>query len=182
MWCKIIILTGFLISSLTTAASDYKAVDELDLTKYVGKWYEVYQDRFNKLFQGNGRCSTAEYAIVDENNVSVYNQQINSKNELDSIKGSAYYKNDDCCGYLTVQLEGTPEAPYWVLELGPVVDDYYDYSIVSDNMGLSLFVLTRDVDRFYKLYDEQVLESLNNLGFNGFLNSPLVMNQTDCAV
>ena len=47
MWCKIIILTGFLISSLTTAASDYKAVDELDLTKYVGKWYEVYQDRFN---------------------------------------------------------------------------------------------------------------------------------------
>ena len=54
----------------------------------------------------------------------------------DSITGYAYYKNDDCCGYLTVKLDGTPEAPYWVLELGPIVDDYYEYSIVSGNQEI----------------------------------------------
>jgi lipocalin len=104
------------------------------------------------------------------------------KNEYDSIAGSAFYKDDNCCGYLTVILEGAPQAPYWVLELGPVVDDLYDYSIVSDDKALSLFVLTRDVERYYKLYDEQVLESLNDFGFTKSINSPVVMNQTDCII
>ena len=54
---------------------EYKAVNNLDLEQYVGKWYQVYQDNFNKLFQGIGRCATAEYNIVDTNNISVYNQQ-----------------------------------------------------------------------------------------------------------
>jgi hypothetical protein len=77
-------------------------------------------------------------------------------------------------------LDGTSDAPYWVLELGPIINGLYDYSIVSDNMGLSLFVLTRDVDRFYELYDNIVLKSLNEFGFNKAFNTPLVMNQTDC--
>jgi lipocalin len=81
-----------------------------------------------------------------------------------------------------VKLDGAPEASYWVLELGPIVDDLYDYSIVSDNIGLSLFVLTRDVNRFYTLYNDAVLESLNEFGFNKAINKPLVMNQTDCTL
>ena len=161
---------------------DYKAVDELNLENYMGKWFQVYQDNFNKLFQGNGRCSTAEYSILNDNTVSVFNQQINMKNEYDSIDGYAYYKDGDCCGYLTVKLNGTPEAPYWVLELGPIVDGLYDYSIISDDKALSLFVLTRDVDRFYKLYDTQVLQSLQEFGFTKSVNSPKTMNQTDCTI
>lgn len=174
---------GLIISFFIMCYSkEYKAVDELDLEKYSGKWYQVYQDKFNKLFQGNGRCSTATYTIIDSNNVSVFNEQINMKNEYDTIKGNAYYKNNDCCGYLTVLLEGTPEAPYWVLELGPIVDEMYDYSIVSDNKALSLYVLTRDVDRFYKLYNSDVLVSLEEFGFTKSFNSPLTMNQTDCSI
>ena len=102
--------------------------------------------------------------------------------EYDSISGSAYYQDGDCCGYLTVLLDGTPEAPYWVLELGPIVDGLYDYSIVSDSKALSLYVLARNVDRFYKLYDKQVLESLQEFGFTKPINSPLTMNQTDCNI
>jgi hypothetical protein len=68
------------------------------------------------------------------------------------------------------------------LELGPIVDDLYDYAIVSDDKALSLFVLTRDVDSFYKLYDEQVLLSLNEFGFTKTINSPMTMNQTDCNI
>ena len=176
------ILYLLLSFAVISYSSEYKAVDYLDLEKYTGKWYQVYQDKFNKLFQGNGRCSTATYSIIDTNNVSVFNEQINMKNEYDTIKGNAYYKNDDCCGYLTVLLEGTPEAPYWVLELGPVVDEFYDYSIVSDNKALSLYVLTRNVERFYKLYNDKVLISLEEFGFTKSFNSPLTMNQTDCSI
>ena len=163
-------------------SKDYKAVDNLNLDQYIGKWYQVYQDNFNKLFQGNGRCATAEYDIVATNNISVYNEQINTKNEYDSISGSAYYKDGDCCGYLTVKLDGSPEAPYWVLELGPVVNGLYDYSIVSDDKALSLFVLARNVENFYKLYDNDVLLSLKEFGFTKSYNSPFIMNQTDCNI
>ena len=160
---------------------DYKAVDDLDLEKYSGKWYQVYQDNFNKLFQGNGKCSTATYKLTDDDKVSVFNEQI-TNDKYDTIAGYAYYKDNDCCGYLTVQLKGTPEAPYWVLELGPIVDDLYDYSIVSDDKALSLFVLTRDVDRFFKLYNDDVLASLNDFGFSKKYNFPKIMNQTDCDI
>lgn len=171
----------FLLFLSLSLATEYKAVEELDLTKYTGKWYEVYQDNFNLLFQNVGKCSTATYHLTDDNKVSVFNEQI-TNNEYDTITGFAYYKDNDCCGYLTVQLKGTPEAPYWVLELGPIFDDLYDYSIVSDDKGLSLFVLARDVDRFFKLYDEQVLASLKELGFSKRYNSPKIMNQTDCEI
>ena len=40
-------------------SKDYKAVDQVDLSMYMGKWYQVYGDGFNNIFQGNGHCSTA---------------------------------------------------------------------------------------------------------------------------
>ena len=65
-------------------SKEYKAVDELDLTKYDGFWYQVYGDNFNKLFQGNGKCSTAQYKLLDDE-VSVLNSQIDENNEKDEI-------------------------------------------------------------------------------------------------
>ena len=174
-----LLLILFALQLFYCYSKEYKAVDELDLTKYDGFWYEVYGDNFNKLFQGNGRCSTAQYKLLDDE-VSVLNSQIDENNEQDQITGYAYYKDGDCCGYLTVLLDGTPEAPYWVLELGPIVDEKYDYSIVSDNKALSLYVLARDVNRFYESYYAMVLDSLNEFGFNKKYNEPQTMNQTDC--
>ena len=69
-------------------------------------------------------------------------------------------------------------APYWIIELGPLVDDQYDYAIVSDNIKLGLFVLARDVDRFFKLYDDDVLNSLETMGFNDVRNKPIKTNQS----
>ncbi len=162
-------------------SKEYKAVDELNIPQYMGKWYQVYKDKFDNVFQKNGICSTAEYVLGEDNIVKVLNKQI-TNNKYDSITGIAYYDNDDCCGYLTVELKDQSPAPYWVLELGPIVDDLYDYSIVSDNNAISLFVLTRDVDRFYKLYQGIVDESLKEFGFTKPYNKPEIMNQTNCVI
>ena len=54
-----ILLLCFLF--LSTYAIEYKPVDEVNLTQYMGHWYEVYGDNFDILFQGNGKCSTADY-------------------------------------------------------------------------------------------------------------------------
>lgn len=165
---------------VTAVNGEYKAVDEVELTKYMGKWYQMYGDKFNKIFQGNGHCSTADYNLLEDGRVSVLNKQLDENDELDAIPGFAYYSEGDCCGYLTVELKGTKPAPYWILELGPIVEDNYEYSIVSDNLALSLFVLARDVDTFYKLYDEDVQKALQEFGFTKPWNSPTVMNQTEC--
>ena len=174
----IIILLVLLVTISTLYSKKYKAVDELDLNKYVGSWYEVYGDNFDKTFQGNGKCVKAFYKFNDYN-VSVLNSQLDKNDNSDSITGFAYYKEGDTGGYLTVQLKDLPEAPYWIIELGPIYNDMYDYAIVSDNAKLSLFVLTRNVSRFYKEYDETVLNSLEDFGFNKLFNKPLEINQ-DC--
>ena len=178
MFNLFLLLSFFLIAYSKTN----DAVSALDIEKYLGRWYQVYGDNFDRLFQLNGRCVYADYKLVDENLISVYNSQLDKNDKEDFITGYAYYKEGDCCGYLTVKLQDNPEAPYWVLSLGPVVDNFYDYSIVSDDKGLSLFVLTRDVDRFYKEYDEEVMESLTNFGFTRTINSPTKTNQTDCNI
>ena len=172
----------FLLSLLIPFVSgrEYQAVKTLDLESYMGKWYQVYENNFDKTFQGNGRCATAEYSIISSNNVSVHNEQLSKKNELETIDGYAFYKDGNSGGYLTVKLDGQVDAPYWVIELGPKSNDLYDYSIVSDNFKLSLFVLTRNVEKFYKYYNDNVLESLQQFGFTNKLNKPIQMNQTDC--
>ena len=60
--------------------SEYKAVSELDLDKYIGEWYEVYGNNFDKTFQGNGRCIKAFYKLNEnqdsnDKNISVFNSQ-----------------------------------------------------------------------------------------------------------
>lgn len=157
----------------------YIYVPELNLEQYDGKWFEVYKDLFDETFQKGGSCVTAEYTILDSGNVSVYNSEILPSGAISTIEGYAFYQNNNTGGELSVQLEGTPIAPYWVIELGPVVDNQYDYSIVSDDKKLSLFVLARNIERFFDLYSVDVLDSLNSFGFTK-LNKPLVVNQTFC--
>ena len=166
----------FLFILKVVNCKDYKAIDELDLNKYIGEWYEVYEDNFDKTFQGNGKCAKAYYKMNDYN-ISVFNTQKNSKDENENITGFAYYKNNNTGGYLTVKLEDNPEAPYWVIEIGPIIDELYDYSIVSDNLKLSLFVLARNVSRFFELYEKKVMISLDNFGFTNIINKPIIMEQ-----
>lgn len=159
---------------------NYTFVKELDLTKYQGKWIEVYKDLFDESFQKGGSCVTAEYTILDSGNVSVFNTEYLKSGQISNISGYAFYIGDHSGGQLSVHLEGAPIAPYWVVELGPIVDDLYDYSIVSDDKQISLFVLARNIDRFFELYNESVAQSLSKMGFTKFINQPLLVNQSFC--
>ena len=113
-WILILSLVSYCL------CKEYKAVDQIDLNEYSGKWFQVYKNSFDNLFQGDGTCATAQYSLQENGQVKVYNEQIDSNGKPDGIEGYAYYKDGDCCGYLTVQLENLKPAPYWVLELGPV--------------------------------------------------------------
>lgn len=95
----------------------------------------------------------------------------------DDIYGYAYLQDEKKPGELTVHLDGgSPnDAPYWVLALGEVVDGQYQWAIVSDNLGATLFVLARDYKVFKEKYDTMVLAELTKLGFQ----NPIAIYQGD---
>ena len=173
-WILLLSLVGYCL------CKEYKAVDKIDLNEYTGKWLQVYGNSFDKVFQGDGSCVSAHYSLQENGEVKVYNEQINSNGKRDGIEGYAYYSEGDCCGYLTVQLEDLKPAPYWVLELGPVENKQYQYSIVSDDKAISLFVLTRDVEEFQEKYEDKALSTIREFGFTKPWNKPIPTNQTDC--
>lgn len=149
----------FLIQSLFLFAksNNFTTVSYLDLTMYTGHWYQVYASPVDYVFQGYGKCITADYQITGSNNVSVLNAQYNIKNEYEEIKGYAFYKDVTQAGKLSVVLDGVGVvAPYWVIKLGEIVNNYYQYSIISVPEGPSLWVIARNTDDFFDLYDEEV--------------------------
>jgi len=158
-------------------------VNELDVKKYLGNWYQIYGAPTNVIFQGYGTCLTAQYGLLGDGSVSVLNSQINSNNDLEQILGYAYYTNTSEPGKLTVHLDGVPvDSPYWVVKLGEVVNEQYQYSIISVPSGISLWVLARDIENFYNKYDEEVKDYLDDnkdyLEDNDFKYQTIVQDDT----
>lgn len=140
-----------------------ETIKEIDVSNYLGNWYQIYGAPTNVIFQGYGKCITAQYGALENGEVSVINSQINSNNELDQIYGYAYYTNTSEPGKLSVHLDGVPvDSPYWIVKLGEVVNGEYQYSIITTPSGISLWVLARDINKFFEKYDSEVKQYLNN--------------------
>ena len=151
-------------------------INELDLNSYLGHWVQIYGAPTNAIFQGYGTCATADYGLLDNGQVSVLNTQLNKNKEIEKINGYGYYTNVSEPGKLTVHLDGVPvDSPYWIVKLGEIVDDHYQYSIITTPSGISLWVLTRDIERFNELYSKEVTDFLDA---NNFKYVPI--KQTDC--
>jgi lipocalin len=141
-------------------------IDQINIDSYLGYWYQIYGSPTNVIFQGYGKCITAEYGLLENDNISVLNSQVNLENELEQISGYAYYKNVSEPGKLTVHLDGTSvDAPYWIVLLGEEKDKQYQYSIVTSPSGVSLWVLVRDINVFLEYYDEEVREFLEEYNY-----------------
>jgi apolipoprotein D and lipocalin family protein len=144
-------------------ANNYTTVPELDVNRYIGHWYQVYASPFDFTFQGYGKCITADYGILGNNNVSVLNSQYSKEDAFEQIAGYAFYKDLSEPGQLSVHLDGVPTiAPYWVVKLGEDLSlEEYSYSIIAVPTGPSLWVLARNVADFFERDDAEVREFLD---------------------
>lgn len=165
-------------------------VTSLNVTQFLGRWYEVYQDWITaNTFQRDSYCATADYGIdtAVAGRITVANKEHQGSITGPEVNVSGYAYQPDPQTYpgrLVVYLHGDHSspfpAPYWVLKLGPVVDGKYDYAVVSDNFRLTLFVLARDVARFESTYASSVLAWLAANGFTEFWNKPQKLTQANC--
>jgi lipocalin len=173
-------LTSILLFGSLVNGQDFS--QPLDTSAYLGKWYQVYSDKFvQSTFEKDAKCVFSIYGLNNNNTISVYNQQLNQQNQKQSINGYAFTPNDNYPRKLAVNLNGgMGDAPYWIYSLGPIINDLYEYAIVSDQYKVGLFVLARDVDTFMDKYNDDVLSELNQLGFTTFLNKPILTDQSNC--
>ena len=141
-------------------------ISEINVPSYLGHWKQVYQAPTNMIFQGYGTCLTADYGLLDNGNITVLNSQLDKNHEIEQISGYGYYKNASEPGKLTVHLDGVPvDSPYWIVKLGEIVENQYQYTIITTPSGISLWVLARDIDVFMKNYNTEVLDFLHQSNF-----------------
>lgn len=154
-----------------TLAQNFSA--SLDLKAYTGKWYQVYSDLFvQNTFEKGARCVEAFYNVAEDDIIEIYNQQIGPNTKIQSITGYGYIPNQTEPRKLKVVLKDKNEADYWIYDVGPILEDKYQYSIVSDSYKVNLFVLARNVQDFYVSYNEHVLQKLEDYGFTRIWNKP----------
>ena len=165
-------------------------VDELDIQSYEGYWYQMYADKFvYQTFEKDSYCGTATYKDQGGGNLTVHNYQTlgSPTGAADTIDGYAYQEDPNEPGKLKVFFPNPDQrarprpAPYYILQLGPKnADGKYEWSIVSDNISFTLFVLARDVDTFLDKYDAEVQGILKDLGFSGYTAPVATYQGDDC--
>ena len=63
-----------------------KPVENFNVNKYTGLWYEF--QKYPNFFSRGAKCITATYQLLNDGNVSVFNQQV-VNGAADGIKGYA---------------------------------------------------------------------------------------------
>merc|ERR1711976_17090 len=167
-----------------TLSHAIETVPELDVENYIGRWYTVYANRLAGFTFGSPDpvCITATYGVYNASAITVYNNGRDATGDgpVNFICGHAYRTTEP--GKLLVQFVGRDYfGNYWVSKLGPKGEDnLYEFSVVSGaSTQSSLFVLARDPVAFAEKYEAEVLEFLEELGFNSFLTEPLPVYQGD---
>ncbi|XP_041473889.1 outer membrane lipoprotein Blc-like [Lytechinus variegatus] len=158
-----------------TIFPNIKTVTNLNIDNYVGRWYEMYSDLVVKAtFERNSYCTTATYGKINDTAVTVFNSgRLGSPTGPPSeIRGMAYVADAAEPGQLKLKFPNIPLGDYWVIALGPVEDNEYQYAVVTEPMMLQLFILARDPDEFRQKYEDDVLDIVKNAGFTRFYNKP----------
>eukprot|EP00052_Salpingoeca_macrocollata_P030636 m.320345 g.320345 ORF g.320345 m.320345 type:complete len:204 (+) comp23964_c0_seq1:154-765(+) len=183
-----------LVAVSAFAAAKITPVSSISVPAYLGRWFQMYDDlSASGTYERNAVCVAADYGLINSTHVSVFNSERTGTVDgpRKNITGYAEIKDPKKPAELTVYLSGVPvPAPYWIIELGPQIftntsicpqPPCYDYAIVSDGFGISLFVLARDVATFRAKYDEGVRRNLTALGFDKFFNKPEpTLQSPDC--
>jgi len=157
------IVSLFSLLSLASCSAAYLTLDtvqEFDINKYMGKWYEI--SRLPNTFEEGLEENTATYRIDDDGTIIVINEGrlINDKTKIKQAKGKAWAPDPKEPGKLKVSFFWPFSGDYWVLK----VDKDYTYALVGGPTGEYLWIISRERD-----IDPVILEELRNyagkLGF-----------------
>lgn len=143
---KLIITTLFalLLHSSTHAYTPVQTVAHVDLNRYMGTWYEVASipQSFQKACVSN---TTAEYTMLAEGEVEVYNSCEKNNGERKSATGRAKIVDTSTNAKLKVTFVKIIDwwyflgGSYWIIDL----EANYNYAVVGDPTRKYAWILSR---------------------------------------
>jgi len=97
---RIFLLTAlFFISGCLGIPEGIEPVDEFEVNRYLGKWYEIA--RLDHSFERGLSRVSAEYALRDDGGIRVINRGFSEKeNQWKQAEGKAYFVQSPDVGYL----------------------------------------------------------------------------------
>lgn len=118
---------------------DVKPVDNFELQRYLGKWYEIA--RLDHSFERGLEAVTAEYSMREDGGVRVINRGYSpSEDSWEQVEGRAYFVDGKDTAYLKVSFFGPFYGSYVVFNLDK---DNYQYAFVSGPDNDYLWLLAR---------------------------------------
>ena len=140
---------------------DKTVVQELDIQRYLGKWYEIsrYDHRFERGLAG----VTASYSYREDGKLKVVNTGY--KDTVDGKKseaiGKAKIPNPSIPSKLKVSFFWFFYGDYFVLEL----DNNYQWAVIGSTSDIYLWILSRTPQMDESLYND-LLDRLTNRGYD----------------
>lgn len=135
------ILLSFIIC-LNVKASNLPTEKNVDISRYVGKWYAHYS--LPQFFTKKCRAQTAEYEVIDELTISVFNTCLKKKG-FTTIDGQAKVINPGDNSELIVTFNNfftrlfRVKGDYNIIKL----DKDYETVLIGSNDRKSLWLMTR---------------------------------------
>ncbi|XAR66781.1 Zeaxanthin epoxidase [Bertholletia excelsa] len=145
------------------AKKEMEVVKDLDLKRYMGRWYEIAS--FPSRFQPkNGINTRATYTLNDDGTVHVLNETW-TDGKRGYIEGTAYKADPSSDeAKLKVKFYVPPFLPivpvvgdYWVL----YIDDDYHHALIGQPSRNYLWILCRDNHLDEKTYNQLVQKAID---------------------
>lgn len=128
-----------LLSACSTIPSNAKPINDFELKKYLGLWYEIARIDFR--YEKNLNNTSAQYSLDGKGNVKVLNSGLNyAKNEWTSANGKAKFRGEKNVAALKVSFFGPFYSGYNVIAL----DKEYKYALVAGKDLDLLWILSRE--------------------------------------
>jgi len=157
----LVVFVSLFLSGCVGLPEGVYPVDDFDLNKYLGKWYEIA--RLDHSFERGLDRVTAEYSLRDDGGVRLINRRLSiAENRWKEAEGKAYFVKARDEGYFKVSFFGPFYGSYVVFELDK---EKYQYAFVTSYNKSYLWLLSRTMTVNKELIDRFIKRS-KDLGYD----------------
>jgi apolipoprotein D and lipocalin family protein len=154
-----------LLICLGAHAANVPTEKNVDISRYIGKWYAHYS--LPQFFTRKCEAQTAEYEIINETTISVFNTCLKKKG-IKTIEGQAVVTNPGDNSELIVTFNNfftrlfRVKGDYNIIKL----DDAYETVLIGSNDRKSLWLMSRSENAILPEVKAAYFELASKLGYD----------------
>lgn len=132
------LLSAFILASCGSSSKHTSGVNDFEVEKYMGTWYEIARMDFK--FEKDLNNVSAQYNLDDKGNVIVTNSGYHTvKEQWEKAVGKAKFRGNNNIGELKVSFFGPFYSDYNV----SAIDEDYRYALVTGKNQDYIWILSR---------------------------------------